>query len=205
MNYSKKLVNSLIKVFPNISEVKSLASYILNNPEAKKEELMAYWYGVSNKLDKIIINKVINIIESSYPKRTYAVELFTKELLRYAEALPNNEFLMKFLVDVNNNKIYIVPATIGHLKIAASILRLKSEDEIYKNSQIAGHIVGCYILIRNNKVSEVLIGATSGLVLGAKVKYSTETINKAYNIMSNFVYSSPLPFEAKIRKIFGRR
>ncbi|MEW6063033.1 MAG: hypothetical protein AB1571_01530 [Nanoarchaeota archaeon] len=196
----KQLCKNLMKNFPNIPEVKSLVAYILSNPNTKREEIMAYWEGLShNKLDETTVDIVRNMIASFYIN-TFSVKILTKDLIRYGQILPRDQVLLKFLVNVKNKKIHILPAWLHHIGATIKMLGLKNEKELYENPQLASHLVGCYVLLEKNKIKELEIGATTGLSLGPKVKYDPKDIGKAYSIITKFILTSKLPYDKVIFK-----
>ena len=102
--------------------------------------------------------------------------------------------LIKLIIDVNSKKVYVVEFMKHHLDFAAKLLNIKKED-IYKNPGIAEMLVGAYILIKNKKINKIIVGNTTGLSLGAKVKYKYKTLNEAYKLIWEFVYKGEIPYE----------
>ncbi len=197
----KKLVNKLIKTFPKIQEVKSLVSYILQRQDFKKEELITYWLKIDKGLDRAIINKVIDIINLFYLEGVMPKDVLTEDLLKYAKKL-GNQYFLRFLVDVRNSKVYILPPKMKgskeHVDAAVSILGLKNREDIKRNPEIAKHLVDCYISIEEGKVKEILVHySLCSLVTWGNVKYEPEDIDKAYGIIWKFVHEGKIPYEIK--------
>jgi len=115
--------------------------------------------------------------------------------LEYGSKDKNDSILLKLIIDVNKKKVYVIPFSNEHITFVSRLLGVDRE-EIFKHPEIAKKFVGAYIRIdKNNEIEKVIVGSTTGLTLGAKVKYSPKDIDKAYKILWGFIYKGEIPYK----------
>ncbi len=174
---------------------KNVQSFIVWLSEHQIEDVRAIlikWDTLSKKEDARVRADIFSEINR------YRFVVFTNQIIeKFGVKINADTILLKVIADVKQQRVYLVPPDAEHIAFAAKILDVTKAD-LWQHQEIAAHLVGAYIKLKDKKVESIAIGATTGLSLGLKVKYNAEDIDAAYSLVSDFVLKGKVPYE-KIR------
>jgi RHS repeat-associated protein len=177
---SGKILAQASDFVPGSGDIKGIVEGVIGEDLATGEDLSLLTRGLC----------LICLSEFKYLSKAKKV-LKNIDLFKKGVQLPGNQALLKALVDVKTGDVRLLSKGEEHIDVAAEMLGV-GREALEKNPEIANNIVGASVFFKEGTVRGVQVGG-SGLTLGARVPYSPKTIDRANEIMSEFVYGGEIP------------